>query len=230
MQQLGRWAIDTACRQMSLWRAAGMQVPVVAINIALAQIKMGREFVRDVIDSIARWGLKPADIELDVTELVLARSTLAQSNVLDQLRRLGVGIAIDDFGSQYSSLDYLRSYRVNRLKIARGMIAAADAEPGGVAMVRAILSLAAELGVTVVAEGVETDTQRKLLVQASAHAQGQGFFYSRAVPADETMPMLRAGVVRPEDRSLDSSLHDELGDGDGSSDADDLSAKRLAAN
>ncbi|HEY5020579.1 MAG TPA: EAL domain-containing protein, partial [Steroidobacteraceae bacterium] len=230
MQQLGRWAMDTACRQMSLWRAAGMQVPVVAINIALAQIKMGREFVRDVIDSIARWGLKPADIELDVTELVLARSTLAQSNVLDQLRRLGVGIAIDDFGSQYSSLDYLRSYRVNRLKIARGMIAAADAEPGGVAMVRAILSLAAELGVTVVAEGVETDTQRKLLVQASAHAQGQGFFYSRAVPADETMPMLRAGVVRPEDRSLDSSLHDELGDGDGSSDADDLSAKRLAAN
>ena len=199
MQQLGRWAIDTACRQMSLWRAAGMQVPVVAINVALAQIKMGREFVRDVMECIARWGLKPSDIELDVTELVLARSTLAQSNVLDQLRRIGVGIAIDDFGSQYSSLDYLRSYRVSRLKIARGMIAAADAEPGGVAMVRAILSLAGELGIEVVAEGVETDTQRKLLVQASAHAQGQGFFYSRAVPAEATMPMLRAGIMRPED-------------------------------
>ncbi|HEY6452746.1 MAG TPA: EAL domain-containing protein [Steroidobacteraceae bacterium] len=197
MRQLGRWALDTACRQMSLWRAAGMDVPVVAINIALAQIRMGREFVRDVIDSIARWGLKPADVELDVTELVLARSTLAQSNVLDQLRRLGVGVAIDDFGSQYSSLDYLRSYRVNRLKIARGMIAAADAEPGGVAMVRAILSLARELGIEVVAEGVETETQRKLLVQASSHAQGQGFFYSRAVPAEETLPMLRAGVMHP---------------------------------
>ena len=64
-------------------------------------------------------------------------------------------------------------------------------------MVRAILSLAGELGIDVVAEGVETDTQRKLLVQASLHAQGQGFFYSRAVPADETMPMLRAGVVLP---------------------------------
>ena len=209
MQQLGRWAMDTACRQMSLWRAAGMQVPVVAINVALAQIKMGREFVRDVIDSIARWGLKAGDIELDVTELVLARSTLAQSNVLDQLRRMGVGIAIDDFGAQYSSLDYLRSYRVNRLKIARGMIAAADAEPGGVAMVRAILSLAGELGIAVVAEGVETDTQRKLLVQASSHAQGQGFFYSRAVPADDTMPMLRAGVVRPDDPSIDRSLIDD---------------------
>jgi diguanylate cyclase (GGDEF)-like protein/PAS domain S-box-containing protein len=205
MQQLGRWAMDTACRQMSLWRGAGMQVPVVAINVALAQIKMGREFVRDVLDSISRWGLKTADVELDVTELVLARSTLAQSNVLDQLRRVGVGIAIDNFGSQYSSLDYLRTYRVSRLKIARGMIAAADAEPGGVAMVRAILSLASELGIAVVAEGVETDTQRKLLVQASALAQGQGFFYSRAVPADETMPMLRAGVVLPDEHAAEAA-------------------------
>jgi diguanylate cyclase (GGDEF)-like protein/PAS domain S-box-containing protein len=217
MQQLGRWAIDTACRQMSLWRAAGMQVPVVAINVALAQIKMGREFVRDVMDSIARWWLMPSDIELDVTELVLARSTLAQSNVLDQLRRVGVGIAIDNFGSQYSSLDYMRTYRVSRLKIARGMIAAADAEPGGVAMVRAILSLAAELGVKVVAEGVETDTQRRLLVQASSQAQGQGFYYSRAVPADETMPMLRAGVVPPGEGSGDGAtpaVDGGAGDGD----------------
>jgi diguanylate cyclase (GGDEF)-like protein/PAS domain S-box-containing protein len=209
MPQLGRWAMDTACRQMSLWRAAGMQVPVVAINVALAQIKMGREFVRDVMDSITRWGLKPGDVEIDVTEFVLARSTLAQSNVLDQLRRVGVGIAIDNFGSQYSSLDYLRTYRVSRLKIARGMIAAADAEPGGVAMVRAILSLAGELGINVVAEGVETDTQRKLLVQASAQAQGQGFFYSRAVPADETMPMLRTGIVTPEEERKQGAADDD---------------------
>jgi len=224
MQQLGRWAMDTACRQMSLWRAAGMQVPVVAINVALAQIKMGREFVRDVLDSITRWGLKAADVELDVTELVLARSTLAQSNVLDQLRRVGVGIAIDNFGSQFSSLDYLRTYRVSRLKIARGMIAAADAEPGGVAMVRAILSLASELGIAVVAEGVETDTQRKLLVQASVLAQGQGFFYSRAVPADETMPMLRAGVVLPDEHAAQAAAGDDASDlhADGS--------RRLAAS
>jgi diguanylate cyclase (GGDEF)-like protein/PAS domain S-box-containing protein len=208
MQQLGRWAMDTACRQMSLWRGAGMQVPVVAINVALSQIKMGREFVRDVMDSITRWGLKASDIELDVTELVLARSTLTQSNVLDQLRRIGVGIAIDNFGAQYSSLDYMRTYRVSRLKIARGMIAAADAEPGGVAMVRAILSLAGELGVNVVAEGIETDTQCKLLVQASSRAQGQGFFYSRAVPADETMSMLRAGVVQPDQHSANGAAGD----------------------
>jgi diguanylate cyclase (GGDEF)-like protein/PAS domain S-box-containing protein len=197
MQQLGRWALDGACRQMSLWRAQHMSVPVVAINVALAQINLGAEFVRDVMDSIRRWGLRPADIELDVTELVLARTTLAQSNVLEQLRRLGVGVAIDDFGAQYSSLDYLRSYRVNRLKIARGMIATAEHEPGGTAMIRAILSLAGELGVAVVAEGIETETQRSLLIAASAQAQGQGFYYSRAVSAEESMAMLRTGVVLP---------------------------------
>ncbi|HEX4023428.1 MAG TPA: EAL domain-containing protein [Steroidobacteraceae bacterium] len=197
MQQVGRWTLDEACRQMARWRQQGISVPVVAINVALAQIRMGGEFVRDVMESLRRWGLKPADVELDVTELVLARSTLTQSGVLEELRQLGVGIAIDDFGAQYSSLDYLRTYRVNRLKIARGMIAAADVEPGGSAMIRAILSLARELDVEVVAEGIETEAQCRLLVQASASAQGQGFYYSQAVSAEESMSLLSAGVMLP---------------------------------
>jgi diguanylate cyclase (GGDEF)-like protein len=197
MQQLGRWVLGEACHQMSRWRAQQMAVPVVAINVALAQIRMGREFVRDVMDALTRWALNPSDIELDVTELVLARSTLTQNGVLEELRQLGVRIAIDNFGAQYSSLDYLRNYRVSRLKIARGMVAAADAEPGGGAMIRAILSLARELGIEVVAEGVETESQCRLLVDASAHAQGQGFYFSHAVSAEDTMNMLRTGVMMP---------------------------------
>jgi diguanylate cyclase (GGDEF)-like protein/PAS domain S-box-containing protein len=204
MQQLGRWTLDGACKQMSLWRQHQMSVPVVSINVALAQIKMGAEFVRDVVETLERWGLAPSDIELDVTEHVLARSTLSQSNVLIELRRLGVGIAIDDFGSKYSSLDYLRTYHVNRLKIARGMVAASDGQAGGSAMIRAILSLAAELGLDVVAEGIETEVQRNLLVAASARAQGQGFYYSHAVTAEETMRMLRSGVVHPENAPPDT--------------------------
>jgi diguanylate cyclase (GGDEF)-like protein/PAS domain S-box-containing protein len=197
MQQVGRWVLNEACTQMAAWRAQRMPVPVVAINVALAQIRMGSEFVRDVMESITRARLEACDVELDVTEGVLARATLAQSSVLEELRRLGVGIAIDDFGAQYSSLDYLRTYRINRLKIARGMIAAADAEPGGGAMIRAILSLARELDVEVVAEGVETEAQRQLLIEASAQAQGQGFYYSRAVSADESMALLREGRMAP---------------------------------
>lgn len=195
MQQVGRWVLQEACTQMALWRAHQLPVPVIAINVALAQIRMGAEFVNDVMDSIQRAALKPSDIELEVTERVLARAKLAQSNALEELRRQGIGIAIDNFGAQYSSLDYLRTYRVSRLKIARGMIAAADAEPGGSDMIRAILSLARELGVEVVAEGVETESQRRLLVEASAQAQGQGFYYSRAVSAQESLRLLREGKV-----------------------------------
>jgi diguanylate cyclase (GGDEF)-like protein/PAS domain S-box-containing protein len=198
MQQLGRWALDGACRQMSLWRQQHMSVPVVAVNVSLAQIKMATEFVRDVTECLERWHLQPSDLELDVTEHVLARTTLSQSDVLVELRRLGVGIAIDNFGAKYSTLDYLRTYQVSRLKIARGMVAAADGLASGSAMIRAILSLAAELGLDVVAEGVETANQRDLLLSASTRAQGQGFFYSHAVSASESMQMLREGVVRPE--------------------------------
>ena len=195
MQQVGRWVLQEACTQMALWRAHQLPVPVIAINVALAQIRMGAEFVSDVMNSIQRASLKPSDVELDVTERVLARAKLAQSSALEELRRQGIGIAIDDFGAQYSSLDYLRTYRVSRLKIARGMIAAADVEPGGSEMIRAILSLARELGVEVVAEGVETESQRRLLVEANAQAQGQGFYYSRAVSAQESLRLLRQGKV-----------------------------------
>jgi diguanylate cyclase (GGDEF)-like protein/PAS domain S-box-containing protein len=198
MQQLGRWALDGACRQMALWRQQQMSVPVIVINVALAQIKMGAEFVHDVMESLRRWGLQPSDLELDVTEQVLARTTLSQSDVLIELRRLGVGIAIDEFGAKYSSLDYLRTYHVSRLKIARGMVAAADGQPGGSSMIRAILSLAGELGLDVVAEGIETETQRNLLAAAGARVQGQGFYYSHAVTAVQSAQMLRTGAVRPE--------------------------------
>jgi diguanylate cyclase (GGDEF)-like protein len=198
MQHLGRWTLDGACQQMASWRQQQVSVPVIGINVAVAQIKQGAEFVRDVMGSLERWGLQPSDIELDVTEQVLARSTLSQSDVLIELRRLGVGIAIDDFGSKYSSLDYLRTYQVSRLKIARGMVAAADAQPGGSAMIRAILNVADELGLDVVAEGIETKEQRNLLVAASARAQGQGFYYSHAVTATDSVRMLRAGVVFPD--------------------------------
>jgi diguanylate cyclase (GGDEF)-like protein/PAS domain S-box-containing protein len=193
IQALGRWVLDGACQQLAAWRQAEMDVPVIAVNVALAQIKLGRDFIRDVKESLERWGLQPSDLELDVTELILARTTLSQSGVLDELRALGVGIAIDDFGAQYSSLDYLRTYHVNRLKIARPMVAAATSGPGGSAMIRAILSLASELGVEVIAEGVETRDQRDLLAATSAKAQAQGFYFSPAVPAGATDTLLESG-------------------------------------
>jgi EAL domain-containing protein (putative c-di-GMP-specific phosphodiesterase class I) len=197
IQDLGRWVLDGACRQLAEWRKARVSVPLIAINVSLGQIKAGKDFVRDVQDTLARWGLAPSDLELDVTEFALARATLLQSDVLDELRRLGVCIAIDDFGAQYSSLDYLRTYRVSRLKIARQMVAAASAEGAGQAMIRAIVVLAAELGVEVVAEGVETEEQRAALVTMSCKTKGQGFYFSQPMPAVDTTQNLRLTLATP---------------------------------
>jgi EAL domain-containing protein (putative c-di-GMP-specific phosphodiesterase class I) len=86
-------------------------VPLVAVDVGLAQVRNGRELVKDVKDCLARWSLAPQDLEIDVTELILARTTLAQSTALEELHQLGVIIAIDDFGTQYSSLDYLPAAR-----------------------------------------------------------------------------------------------------------------------
>jgi diguanylate cyclase (GGDEF)-like protein/PAS domain S-box-containing protein len=192
IQAMSRWVLDGACQQMAAWRKAGVDVPVIAVNVSLAQIKMGRDFVRDVKECLARWNLAPSDLELDVTELILARTTLSQSNVLDELRTLGVGIAIDDFGAQYSSLDYLRTYKVNRLKIANPVIASAANGASGSAMVRAILSLANELGVEVIAEGVETADQRDLLAAGGTQPKAQGFFFSPPLPAQKIAAFLQA--------------------------------------
>jgi EAL domain-containing protein (putative c-di-GMP-specific phosphodiesterase class I) len=194
IQVLGRWMLDRACRQLAHWRKASMDVPLIAIKISVGQIKGGDEFVRDVEASLTRYGLAPGDLELDVTEAALARTTLAQSSVLEELRRMGVRIAIDDFGAQYSSLDYLRTYRVARLKIARHMVADAADHGGGQAMIRAIVALAGELGVEVVAEGVETEEQRAALVNISSKTQGRGFYFGQPMSAEDTTQRLRLSL------------------------------------
>jgi diguanylate cyclase (GGDEF)-like protein/PAS domain S-box-containing protein len=197
MQAVGRWVLDGACRQLRQWRDAQVEVPLIAVNIGLAQIRAGREFVKDVKDSLTRWSLTPQDLELDVTELILARATLAQSNVLEELHQLGVLIAIDDFGTQYSSLDYLRTYHVSRLKIARHMVKAVTDESADSMMIRAIMGLAAELGVDVIAEGVETEEQRRHFVNLGAHTKGQGHLFSTAMPATAALESLRTSTIIP---------------------------------
>jgi predicted signal transduction protein with EAL and GGDEF domain len=190
MLALGRWVLDRACRQLRLWRDADVSVALVAVNVAFAQVRTGQDFIKDVKDSLSRWDLTPGDLELDVTELILARTTLAQSTVLEELHQLGVRIAIDDFGTQYSSLDYLRKYHVSRLKIARPTVRAATDSLAGSAMIRAIMGLASELSIEVIAEGVETEEQRQHLLNMGATTKGQGHLFSRAMPAAEALKAL----------------------------------------
>jgi diguanylate cyclase (GGDEF)-like protein/PAS domain S-box-containing protein len=192
---LGHWVLDQACRQMSIWRKEGLNLPVIAINLSLTQLKSGQELLRDVTETIEKWGLAPSDLEFDVTEATLAQLTWTQNEVLPQLRELGVKIAIDDFGSEYSSFDYVRAYRVNHLKIAQSFINRSTGDPESAATIRAIVNFAHDIGIVVIAQGVETEQQRDLLTSTDTMTQAQGFHFSRAVGADCAGELLRQGRI-----------------------------------
>ncbi len=192
---LGRWVLNQACRQLSLWRAEGLRLPGISVNVSLFQLKSGLELVHDVTETTARWGLSPSDLEFDVTEATLAQLTWTQNDVLPQLRRLGVKIAIDDFGSEYSSFEYVRAYRVNHLKIAQSFINRSTTDPESAATVRAIVNFARDTGMVVIAQGVETEKQRELLSSTDTTTQGQGFHFSKAVGADRAGDLLRQGRI-----------------------------------
>jgi len=154
MSTLGQWVLDGACEQMNAWRQDGIAPAKLAINLSLKQLQTAEKLVVSITQTLTKWRLSPKDLELDVTESMLAHVILHNNDVLDRLQRLGVEIAIDDFGTLYSSLDYLKTYRVNRVKIPRSMIDAGAKDPEASAMIWAIIDLGDELGIDVVAQGV----------------------------------------------------------------------------
>jgi len=192
---LGRWVLDRACRQMRLWRDEGVAPPVVAINLSLGQIKNGNELVRDVEQATARWRIEPSALEFDVTEATLAQVTWTQNDVLPRLRTLGVNIAIDDFGTEYSSFEYLRAYRVHHLKLAQSMLKRAINDPASAATIRAIASLAHEARIGIIVEGVESEAQRDFLNSMGCTTVAQGYYFSAAVGASHAGSLLRAGSI-----------------------------------
>jgi predicted signal transduction protein with EAL and GGDEF domain len=194
---LGEWVLDHACRQMSNWRQAGIAPPIIAVNLSLKQLQAGEELFGAIMQTLGKWALSPKDLELDVTEFMLAHVTLHKNTVLGRLEQLGVKIAVDDFGTQYSSLDYLKAYRVSRVKIPRSIMESSTQDPEASAVVRAIIALGRELAVDVVAQGVETAQQRDLLSCPPSPTKVQGFYYSAPVPATEATELLRHRFMEP---------------------------------
>jgi EAL domain-containing protein (putative c-di-GMP-specific phosphodiesterase class I) len=198
---LGQWVIEQVCKQMRAWRDEKLELEAVTMNLSLQQLKNSRELVSDLTSAVMKYGLVPTDLSFDVTEATLVQITLMRNDVLSELRGLGFGVAIDDFGSEYSSLDYLRTYRVNHLKIAQSLVDSAQFDPERAATVRAIQSLAHELGIGVVSEGVETAEQRDRSSETSTIAQG--IFFSGALGADDADRLLRHGSIDRDDDSAD---------------------------
>jgi diguanylate cyclase (GGDEF)-like protein/PAS domain S-box-containing protein len=179
---LGDWVLRSACRQLKQWQNDGIAVPKVAVNLSVKQLERGN-IVELVSAALADSGLDPACLELEITESMLMRGEDAFTTI-EQLRRLGVGLSIDDFGTGYSSLTYLKRLPVQQLKIDRSFVSDIVADRSDEAIALAIITLATSLGLSVIAEGVETEHQANLLVSKGCR-NAQGFFYSRPLPPDQ---------------------------------------------
>ena len=190
IQPLGQWALDAACRQLHLWQSEGIAPETVGVNFSALQFKGFTDVDRDVAASLDKWGIAPGKIEIELTESVLMDITQQQSDRFERLRRRGVRIAIDDFGTGYSSLNYLANYPINRIKIAQELVFGVDTDSRSATVVRAAIRLAHELGIEIIAEGVETEGQEQFLLSAGCE-HAQGYYFSRPVTAARATALLR---------------------------------------
>ena len=178
---IGKWVLQTACAQNKAWQDAGLPPIVVSVNVSPRQFRQ-ENLVTTVAEVLHSTGLEPRFLELELTESMVMHDAPQLVAMLDQLKDLGVKIAVDDFGTGYSSLSYLKRFPVDRLKVDRSFVEHMTTEADDATIVRAIIALGHNLGLKVVAEGVENAQQARAL-RAYQCDEAQGFLFSRAVSA-----------------------------------------------
>jgi diguanylate cyclase (GGDEF)-like protein len=188
--QLGDWILRKACLDAATW---SREVRV-AVNLSPVQFK-NSNLVQSVISALAASGLAPGRLELEITESVLLQDSEATLAALHKLRSFGVKISMDDFGTGYSSLSYLRSFPFDKIKIDRSFVHELATRDDSMAIVRAVTGLGKSLGISIVAEGVETNEQLGLL-RTEGCTEVQGFLFSRPRPAQDVEAMLSYELER----------------------------------
>jgi diguanylate cyclase (GGDEF)-like protein/PAS domain S-box-containing protein len=194
--QIGAWVLRTACQQNQAWQARGLPEVPVAVNLSALQFARG-----DLLDTVERAledsGLPARFLELELTESILIHDA---DNIMASLRRLknlGIKLSIDDFGTGYSSLSYLKRLAVDKLKIDQSFVRDIASDPDDAAIVRAIIQMGHSLKLRTIAEGVESPDQLAFL-RAEGCEEGQGYLFSRPVPAVEMEDLLRSGISAAE--------------------------------
>ncbi len=186
---IGEWVLRTACTQNRVWQLAEFTPIRISVNLSARQFEQSN-LVEVVSQILEETGLKASYLELEVTESFLMGDIERSVKTLKQLRELGICLALDDFGTGYSSLNYLKRFPVNMLKIDRSFIQDVTSNPDSAAITDAIIALAKSLRLNITAEGVETQEQLDYLRMRGCD-EGQGFYFSRPVPADIIAPMLQ---------------------------------------
>jgi diguanylate cyclase (GGDEF)-like protein/PAS domain S-box-containing protein len=187
---IGEWVLQSACRQAAAWRAAGLAPVSVSVNVSPRQFEEKR-LVERVAQALQDSALPPGDLELEVTEGLIMRDLAQAVGKMRELKAMGVSLSIDDFGTGYSSLSALKSFPISRLKIDKSFVSELADNPDDQAIALAVISLGHKLNLRVIAEGVETEQQRRFLRENDCDEM-QGYLFSRPLPPAEVATLLRA--------------------------------------
>jgi diguanylate cyclase (GGDEF)-like protein/PAS domain S-box-containing protein len=189
---IGQWVLEQACRQAVAWRAQGFSDLRVSVNLSARQFR-NQDIIQVVRQTLRKTKCPAGALELEITESVLMEQPDEMASVLGRLQSMGVRLSIDDFGTGYSSLSYLRNFPIHELKVDRSFIENMADNPNHSAIVDAVIKLAHSLGLTVLAEGVETLEQLHCLrAQGCDHVQG--FLFSRPLPVPELQLWMKQGL------------------------------------
>jgi diguanylate cyclase (GGDEF)-like protein len=192
---LGEWVLRAACAQSKAWQNAGLRVPRVTVNVSGKQFH-APQMTETVVSALKSSGLAPQYLGIELTESAVMGNAERQIRTLHELKALGVTLSIDDFGTGYSSLSYLKRFPLDELKIDRSFVSGVDTDPDDAAIVIAIIAMAHCLGLSVVAEGVETQAQLAFL-KSKACDECQGFLFAKPMPAEAFGKLLAGSASKP---------------------------------
>jgi EAL domain-containing protein (putative c-di-GMP-specific phosphodiesterase class I) len=191
---VGSWVLRTACETAASWRSMGLQPTRVAVNLFPSQFH-GPSFVAELEEVLAATGLPPDSLELEITENIALNRNAATLAPLRRLRELGVHIALDDFGTGFASLSFLTQMPLTRIKIDQSFVRGLPDDHQLVAIVRSLIAMAHNLGLGVIAEGVETVAQANFL-RSEGCDEAQGFLFAKPLTASAFEALLRAAARR----------------------------------
>ena len=189
---IGKWVLRQACQQIRAWVEAGLPATTVAVNVSATEFA-DENFLNDLFLVLSETGLEARWLQLELTESVLMKRAEVATGVLQYLREWGVQVAIDDFGTGYSSLSYLRKFTVDALKIDQSFVRQIATGGRDAAIVTAIIGMARNLGLVVIAEGLETQEELDFL-RAHHCDEAQGYYFSRPAPPREFAALLGEGI------------------------------------
>lgn len=187
--------LEQACLAASGWKEVTGRDIGISVNVSPRQFR-DPGFTNAVMGALSNNSLAPERLELEITERLLLDNSIETAEILRELDRAGIRLSVDDFGTGYSALSYLKSYPFDTLKIDKSFIQDVMKEPEDASLVRAIINMAHSLGLTIIAEGVEKESQTNFLKQEGCDF-AQGYFYSRPLPAGEFSEWLRTNHRTP---------------------------------